>query len=329
MNSKEIFLHACHRQPVPRPPVWLMRQVGRYQAEYQALRKRFSFIELITRPDVAAEASLFVMNGIDPDAIILFSDILTVLAAMGAELSYEPKLKVTADLSRLNMTPNETWLVPAYETLHILKDEVQNKKALIGFAGAPYTLLYYLMGRGEEVRAILPMEEAATRDLLDKLANIVAWHLRQQHKAGADVLQIFDSHAGELPPHLYETFALAPLRQVVDQLSDVDCPLIVFGRGRHHLAHRRALPNCVLSLDWTIPLADVPDAEHLAVQGNLDPAMLLGGPALTREATNAMLASAHRFGGYIANLGHGVLPKTPVNSVQAFVETVKSFAYED
>lgn len=306
-----------------------MRQVGRYQPEYQALRKRFSFIELISRPDVAAEASLFVMDKIDPDGIILFSDILTVLAAMGAELSYEPKLKVTADLGRLNVAPNESWLVPAYETLHILKEEIQDEKALIGFAGAPYTLLYYLMGRGDEIRAILPMEEAATRELLDRIANVVARHLRQQREAGADVLQIFDSHAGDLPPHLYETFALGPLLQVIDQLSDLDCPLIIFGRGRHHLDHRAALPGCVLSLDWTIDLSAVPDAGNLAVQGNLDSAVLLGGPAFTREAARAMLATAGRFGGYIANLGHGVLPKTPVNSVQAFVETVKSFAYDN
>jgi uroporphyrinogen decarboxylase len=303
-----------------------MRQVGRYMARYQELKKRASFADLLARADLAAECSLYVLDDFDPDAVIVFSDILTVLGALGASVSYEPSLTVRADLATLAATPNEERLAPCYEALASLSDTLQKKKALIGFAGAPFTLFHYLVGDSEEVRTTLLRDPHGSRRIIDTLARAVAFHLRRQAEAGADVLQVFDSHMGELSPRQYEQFALPALLAVLDEIDDLGCPLIVFGRGRHHLDHKDKLQGRVLSLDWTVPLEHIDGASALAVQGNLDPAFLRAGPEQTRIETEAMLVHARNFGGYIANLGHGVLPRTPMESVQAFVATVKSFS---
>jgi uroporphyrinogen decarboxylase len=326
MDSRQLFLDACRRHPVPRPPVWLMRQVGRYMARYQELKKRASFADLLARADLAAECSLYVLDDFDPDAIIVFSDILTVLGALGASVSYEPSLTVRADLTKLAATPNEERLAPCHEALASLAGTLKKTKALVGFAGAPFTLFHYLFGDGEEVRTTLLRDPHGSERVIDTLAKAIALHLRRQVESGADVLQIFDSHAGELSPRQYERFALPAMQNVLAELDDLECPIIVFARGRHHLENRAKLPGRVLSLDWTIPLDRIDNPAALAVQGNLDPAFLRAGPEQTCAETKIMLAQARRFGGYIANLGHGVLPRTPMESVQAFVATVKNFS---
>lgn len=326
IESRQLFLDACRRTPVPRPPVWLMRQVGRYMPRYQELKKRASFADLLARADLAAECSLYVLDDFDPDAVIVFSDILTVLGALGASVSYEPSLTVRADLANLAATPDEDRLAPCYEALASLAATLGKKKALIGFAGAPFTLFHYLIGDGEAVRTTLVRDPEGSRRIIDTLAKAVAFHLRRQAEAGADVLQVFDSHMGELSARQYEQFALPALLAVLEELDDLECPRIVFGRGRHHLEHKDKLQGHVLSVDWTVPLERIEGASALAVQGNLDPAILRAGPDATRAETEVMLAHARRFGGYIANLGHGVLPRTPMESVQAFVATVKNFS---
>jgi len=326
MDSRTLFLDACRRAPVPRPPVWLMRQVGRYMARYQELRKRVSFAELLARADIAAECSLYVLDDFDPDAVIVFSDILTVLEALGASVSYEPALTVRADLDTLLPAPNEARLAPCYDALATLAGALEKRKALIGFAGAPFTLFRYLAGNAEDARTTMLRDPQGSERAIDTIARAVAFHLRRQAEAGADVLQVFDSHAGELSPRQYERFALAPLLAVLEELRDLGRPIIVFNRGRHHLDSKDRLQDCVLSVDWTVPLDRIDGAAALAVQGNLDPAFLRAGPEKTRAETDAMLLGARRFGGFIANLGHGVLPRTPMESVQAFVAAVKGFS---
>ncbi len=326
MNAKELVLNTCQCRPVPRRPVWLMRQVGRYMPSYRKLREYVSFKELIRTPAVAAEATLSVREVCDPDALIPFSDILTVPASLGAAVSYEPKLTVKAPpLDRLASSPDENWLRPAYETLEILKRELGDQKALIGFAGAPYTLLAYMLGPGPESRAI-PLSDAGTIEAaLEVIAHTVACHLRRQHEAGAGVLQIFDTRAADLAPHHFKTFALKPLCTMMNELADLACPIILFTRGRNLLEHDDRLPGTILSVDWTIPLDAIPEPSTRAVQGNLDPAVLFAGPEVTRRETERMLAQGAALGGHIANLGHGVLPQTPVESVQAFVATVQKY----
>jgi uroporphyrinogen decarboxylase len=294
---------------------------------YQELRKRLSFIELIKDHDAAADATLSVIDVCDPDALVIFSDILTVLASLGAEVSYEPKVEVKAPpLDALPAEPNDEWLNPAYRTLRRVQREAGDRKAIIGFAGAPFTLFTYLMGQGPDIRAAMLRDPVTARNVLDVLARTVATHLRRQYEAGADVLQLFDTAAGELPPHLYDAFALPPLRSVLEELDGVPCPIIVFARGRHHVDRRAELgTNVVLSVDWTVALDTLPDRAELAVQGNLDPVVLRAGPDVTRRQTERMLKAGAGLGGHIANLGHGVLPGTPVESVQEFVSTVKLY----
>ena len=325
MNSRELFLAACHQQPVPRPPVWIMRQVGRYMPAYQALRKRVSFLELIGSAEIATEVSLYVCDLLDPDGIILFSDILTIPASLGAEISYEPKLQVKGTPETLAATPRDEWLTPAYETLEKLKKEVGAEKALLGFAGAPYTLYAYVCGQSPQVRAAPLRDEAVARTALDKMAKTVALHLRRQAEAGADVLQIFDTRAAELAPHHYEKYALEPLKAVLAELDDLTCPIIIFGRGRQHVDAAAHFPNAILSVDWTVPFDAIPDVASRAVQGNLDPAILLAGPEVTKQETERMLAAASVCGGHIANLGHGIYPDTPVESAQEFITSAKLF----
>jgi uroporphyrinogen decarboxylase len=302
-----------------------MRQVGRYMSAYQELRKRISFLELIRSPRIAAEASLYVTDLFDPDGIIVFSDILTVPASLGAEIEYEPGLTVTARLDELLSTPREEWLTPVYDSLALLKQEVGDEKALLGFAGAPYTLYAYLVGKGPEVRAAPLADEKTARSTIETLARVTAGHLRRQVEAGADVLQIFDTRAGELAPHHYEAFALEPLKAVIAELADLDCPIILFARGRHHVDAASHFPDAVLSVDWTVPFDSVPQVASRAVQGNLDPAVLLAGPEPTHVEAERMLESASVCGGHIANLGHGIYPTTPVEAAQEFVSTAKLY----
>jgi uroporphyrinogen decarboxylase len=326
MNSKELFLNTCRRTAVPRTPVWLMRQVGRYMPSYRELRKRASFLDLLMNPALSAEAALSVIDLCDPDALILFSDILTIPAALGAEVTYEPKVGVKAPpRGELSFPPRDSWLSPAYEAIGILRRAAGEEKPIIGFAGGPYTLFSYLTGfsEGPEARAAPLRDEKAARATLETVAKAVALHLRRQFEAGADVLQIFDTHAGDLAPHHFSTFALEPLAMVAEELSSVSCPIILFARGRNHVEARDRLPRFILSVDWTVPLDAIPDRRNLVVQGNLDPAVLLAGPEVTRRETERMLAAAAGLGGHIANLGHGVLPGTPVESVQEFVATTK------
>jgi len=326
MNSKEIFLAACRCASTPRRPVWLMRQVGRYLPGYKRLREKHSFKELLAEAELAAEATVSVLEACDPDALIIFSDILTVPAALGAEVAYEPALSVRSPgLDKLASSPDEKRLAPTYEALRAVSKQYGEEKAIIGFAGAPFTLLAYLVGDGPDLKAFLLREETPAKKSLSKLAQAVAAHLRSQWEAGASVLHLFDTKAGELPPGLYREFALDPLREVLFLLEDVTCPKILFGRGTNHVLHAEALEGVILSVDWTIPFDRIPQAEKRAVQGNLDPAVLLAGPDVTRDLTQEMLKQGDVLGGHIVNLGHGVLPQTPVESVQEFVATAKLY----
>jgi uroporphyrinogen decarboxylase len=293
---------------------------------YRALRERASFVDLVRSPELAAEATLSIIDLCDPDALIIFSDILTIPAALGAEVAYEPTVRVAPTTKTMTFPPADDWLSPAYETLRSVKRAVGDAKAIIGFAGAPFTLYTYLAtATGPALRARLAAGAAEEAGTLDALARAVAMHLRRQAEAGADALQIFDTAAGELSPHLYREFALRPLCAVLEELADLACPIIVFARGRNHFDARAELPGACISVDWTIALDTIPDPGAIAVQGNLDPAVLLAGPEVTERETERMLRSAAALGGHIANLGHGVLPATPVESVQAFVSTAKLY----
>ena len=339
--TQSLFLSAANGETTQRPPVWLMRQAGRILPQYRALRSGFpDFKAFVKTPEAAAEATIQPVDELGVDAAIIFSDILVVPEAMG--LDYEmieakgprfPKVienqnDVTALLSG---APAADRLEYVYEALRVTKRGLAGRVPLIGFAGAPWTLLAYMVeGSGSKTfskaRRLLYAEPAIAHALLQKITDTTIVYLKNQVRAGADLLQIFDSWAGELPPEHYRLFAIPYLRQICEALPEV--PKTVFAKGAWFaLEELAALPCQVIGLDWNITPAFGKKATSGArvLQGNLDPCALYADTKTIEKETRAMIRA---FGGrHIANLGHGVYPDTPLDGVRAFVDTVKGFEY--
>ncbi len=336
-----LFLRAVHGETVERPPVWLMRQAGRILPQYRALRANFpDFKQFVKTPEAAAEATLQPVDELGVDAAIIFSDILVVPEAMG--LSYEmieakgPRFPRTieqeADITALvsgNAAADQLEYV--YEALRITKQALNGRVPLIGFAGAPWTILAYMVeGSGSKTfskaRRLLYTEPALAHALLDKITETTIAYLRNQIAAGADLLQLFDSWAGELPATHYRQFALPYIQRICEALPEV--PKTVFAKGAWFaLEDLAALPCQVLGLDWNMSpeWAKIVTKGTRVLQGNLDPCALYGDRDSIEQETEMMLRA---FGGrHIVNLGHGVYPDTPLDGVRAFVEAVKEFRY--
>ena len=335
------FLETLTGTRFPTPPIWLMRQAGRYLPEYHVVRATTrSFLEFCYTPDKAVEVTLQPIRRFGLDAAIIFSDILVVPEAMG--LSYEmieakgprfPKtIEQEADITVLRSgeaAAHELGYV--YEALRITKRELGDRIPLIGFAGAPWTILAYMVeGSGSKTfskaRRMLYTEPALAHTLLDKITETTIAYLRGQIRAGADVLQLFDSWAGELPPAHYRQFALPYLRRICTALPEV--PKTVFAKGAWFALEELAeLPCQVLGLDWNMSpgWAKAITKDQKVLQGNLDPCALYGSTQSIEQETLTMLRA---FGSrHIVNLGHGVYPDTPLEGVRTFVETVKDFRY--
>jgi uroporphyrinogen decarboxylase len=330
------FLRACRRQPVDRAPLWIMRQAGRYLPEYRELRARVDFLTLCRTPELAVEASLQPLQRFDLDAAIIFSDILTPLEALGCELSFDPSpriarpLKTAADVEALVPRPVAEVVPYVGEAIALLRRELAGRAPVIGFCGAPFTLAAYLtQGRGHEgfpaVRALRASEPAALTLLLDKLAVLMSEHLNLQIESGAQAVQIFDSWAGILSPADYATFALPAVRRVIHGLRRDGVPVIYFAPNADHLLELAATSGAdVIGVCWRTPLdaARRRTGGHVALQGNLDPAALFAPPERVRERALAVLDAAGDEPGHIMNLGHGILPETPIASVEALVAAV-------
>lgn len=317
----------------------MMRQAGRYLPEYRKVRERLAFFDLCENVDAAAEVSLQPFERFRPDAVILFSDILVPVRAMGAEVAIDdggPKLarpvRDRADVDRLHaFDPEvETRFVP--EILRRLRASIGESAALLGFAGAPWTLASYLVEGGgsktfAKIKAMTTRAPEVLRALLEKLAAATSRYLAAQLDAGADAVQLFDTWAGELSPEDYRAFALPYARDVVAAVRARGKPVIYYVNGvAGILAAAGETGADVLSIDWRCPLAAARDRwPERALQGNLDPAALLGLPEAVFGRTRAMLAETGGRG-HIANLGHGILPETPIESVAAFYDAVRSAA---
>ncbi len=335
----DLFLRAARGEHTERPPVWLMRQAGRILPEYRALRSRFpDFKAFVKTPEAAAEATLQPVQALGVDAAIVFSDILVVPEAMG--LDYEmveakgPRFPRTigsrSDIEALAGAETAAErLEYVYEAIRKCKQALQGRVPLIGFAGAPWTLLAYMVeGGGSKTfslaRRFLYQEPRLAHDLLQRLTDTTIAYTRQQVAAGADLIQIFDSWAGELTPDQYRAFAMPYLRQIGDALAGT--PRTIFAKGAWFaMEDLSALPYDVVGLDWNM---DPAWARRLAgpqrvLQGNLDPCALYAHPDTVGDKTREMLAA---FGPHhIANLGHGVYPDTPLDGVRAFVEAVVGY----
>ena len=336
VTPRQRFLDAARGRPVDRPPAWMMRQAGRYLPEYRKVRERLSFFALCENVEAAVEVSLQPFERFRPDAVILFSDILVPVRAMGAPVEIDdggPKLgrpvRTGADVAALHGFDPEGETRFVMDILRTLRKSIGDSAALLGFSGAPWTLASYLVeGGGSKnfttIKRMITREPHALRALLTKLSGMVAAYLSAQFEAGADAVQLFDTWAGELSPAEYREFALPYVRDAVGKLERFGRPVVYFVNGIAGILEAAAETGAhVLSIDWRCSLADVrrrvPDR---ALQGNLDPALLFGTPESVASRVTRIMAETGGLG-HIVNLGHGILPETPIESVAAYYDAVR------
>jgi uroporphyrinogen decarboxylase len=334
LNRKELFVRACRGEAVPRLPVWMMRQAGRYLPEYREIRAKHAFLEVCKTPDLALEVSLQPFRRLGVDAVIVFSDILIPAEAMGLKLELgdagpnlpEP-VRSEADVNKLRIFDPERETGFLMEAIRRIVREVGPTVPLLGFAAAPWTLACYMVeGRTKEgfatVKNFLYRDPAAFETLLFKIAQATVGYLKAQIAAGAAAVQLFDTWCGELSLADYETYALPAVREIITRI-DSEVPMIYYTKASHHLLPAIARSGAdVLSVDWRVNLREAREmlGPRIALQGNVDPAVLFGPPEKIRQAT---LEAAESLGGvgHILNLGHGILPGTPVENAQLFIET--------
>ena len=331
------FLNACHREPTDFTPVWLMRQAGRYMPEYRKLRARVGFLELCKNPEAAAEVTLLPVERLGVDAAIIFADILLPLEPMGVGLEFAkgegPVIRAPVrsgeDLKRLEEVDVRAAVPFVFDAIRIVKRFLDERLPLIGFAGAPFTLASYLIEGGPSrdylhTKRLMHDEPGAWQALMEKLAVITREYLTGQVEAGCGALQLFDSWVGTLSPEDYRAGVLPYTRAVIEGLPR-GVPVIHFGTGTAGLLPlMREAGGDVIGLDWRVDLGEAWKrvGYDVAVQGNLDPAVLLAKPSEIRRQVEIILERAGGRPGHVFNLGHGVLPQTPMENVIALVEIV-------
>lgn len=342
MLKNDLLLRALRQSEVPRPPVWMMRQAGRYLPEYMELRKKYDFFTRVQTPELACEITLQPVDRVGVDAAIIFSDILVIPQAMGMEVLMEegkgPLLPETIntirDIQNLEVENAAEKLKYVYDALSLTKRELNDRIPLIGFAGAPFTLLCYMVeGKGskgfEKAKAFCFTQPALASQLLEKITQVTIQYLIRQVNAGADVIQVFDSWSGLLSPDDFDRFASPYLIQIAEAIAP-HAPVILFPKGSNYALSTLSQNKSVsgIGIDWTIkPAVARRETQHrVTLQGNFDPGKLLLPPSEIRKHAHNMIAE---FGvnGYIANLGHGITPHIPVDHAKAFVNAVKEYEH--
>lgn len=331
------LMRACRREPAPYTPVWLMRQAGRYMPEYRRVRERHGFLEMCRRPELAAEVTVTAVERLSVDAAIIFADILLPLIPMGVGLHYEKgdgpgvehPLRALADVERIPPVNAADALAFVGESIKLARRALGGRAPLIGFAGAPFTLASYLIegGASRDYRATKTMmytAPATWHRLMEMLARLTADYLNMQIAAGADVIQLFDSWVGTLGPDDYRRFVMPHTAPVIAALRP-GVPVIHFGTMTGSLLElMREAGGDIIGLDWRVDLAEAwrRVGYGVGVQGNLDPMVLFAGIGEIRRRAGAILEQAAGRPGHIFNLGHGILPETPVDNVRALVDAV-------
>lgn len=337
--KNDLLLRALRQEKVERPPVWMMRQAGRYLPEYLKLREKYDFFTRVQTPELAAEITLQPVEQIGIDAAIIFSDILVIPQAMGMEVLMEEGkgpllpnvIKTQNDINSLFIDGVEEKLDYVIKAISLTKQELNGRIPLIGFAGAPFTILCYMIeGKGsktwEKAKQFCFTQPELAHQLLQKVTKATINYLKAQAKAGADVLQVFDSWSGCLSPDDFKLFAQPYLLQIADALKE-DAPVILFPKGSWYALKELSDSNASgLGIDWCISpkMAREMTGNKITLQGNFDPAKLLLPIPEIKKAVKEMIDG---FGvkGYIANLGHGITPNIPVDNAKAFVEAVKEY----
>lgn len=334
------YLAACRGEKTAYTPIWLNRQAGRYMPEYHKLKGDTDGLEWFTTPALMAQTALDAQRILGVDAAILFADLLPMLIPMGLELSYQPNigpvfanpLQKIADIERLRVPDAKTELAYVYDAVRLIRAGLPTDIPLIGFAGAPFTLASYAIeGRSSsrylKVKTLMYQEPAAWQQLMQKLTLTLVDYVRLQIDAGANSVQIFDSWVGCLGQNDFATYVLPYTQQLLSKIKG-SVPIIYFGTNNSHLLDltMSAKPD-VLALDWRAPLRQTWDTLGCAaVQGNLDPVVLLADWQVIERSTKAILDEVGLRGGYIFNLGHGILPNTPVDNVRRLVDFVQSYS---
>jgi len=331
-----VFMRACRREPVPYTPIWLMRQAGRYMAEYRAIRAKTPMLDLCKSPELVAEVTTFARRRIGVDAAILFADLLLIVESLGLKLTFaagegpviEPAVRDGKAVDALlEVDPDSLQYV--YDAVKATRAALEPEIPLIGFAGAPFTVASYLIeGQGsrhfEHTKALMYGNEGAWHALMEKLVRGTIGYLNRQAEAGCQVLQIFDSWVGTLAPSDYRRYVAPHVAHMIAGLTP-GVPVIHFGTGTGALlADMKKAGGQVIGLDWRVDLGPTWDAlgKDVAVMGNLDPLTLLGPPEVMERETRRILAEAKGRIGHVFNLGHGILPATPVDNVVRLVDLV-------
>lgn len=337
--KNDLFLRALRGEEVERPPVWMMRQAGRYLPQYIKLRDKYTFFERVETPELACEITIQPIDEIGPDAAIIFSDILTVPQALGIDVQMIPgrgpiignPIKTVDDAFAIISDDTAGKLHYVMEALTLTRKELNGRVPLIGFAGAPWTLFCYMVeGQGSKdfnkAKSFLYMEPDAARHVMKELTKATIEYLQAQVRAGAQAVQVFDSWSGLLSPDDFNEWAIPYLMEICDSIKDV--PVILFAKGSWYALERLAYKSSAsaLGLDWTISpeYAREVTGGKITLQGNFDPSRLLAPIPEIEKFTKRMI---DRFGAqrYVANLGHGILPHVPVDHARAFVDSVKNW----
>jgi len=337
--KNDLLLRALRKEKVERPPVWMMRQAGRYLPAYIKLRDKYDFFTRVQTPELATEITLQPVDQVGVDAAIIFSDILVIPQAMGLEVLMEegkgpslPKtIKSQKDIDELNISNADDHLKYVLDALTLTKKELNGRVPLIGFAGAPWTILCYMIeGKGsktwDKAKQFAYTQPELAHALLQKITSISIDYLKAQVKAGADTVQVFDSWAGALSPEDFKTYAQPYLIQIADALKD-SAPVILFPKGSWYALKDLSESSASgIGIDWSIApkLARNLTNNNITLQGNFDPAKLLAPIPQIKKWVNEMIDG---FGTqrYIANLGHGITPNVPVDHAKAFVDAVKEY----
>jgi uroporphyrinogen decarboxylase len=337
MTSKERFLAAAACTPLDRPPVWIMRQAGRYLPEYRALKAKSSFLEMVRTPELAAEVTLQPLRRFALDAAIIFSDILVIPEALGQGYKFREaggiemdfRLETKAQLDRLDGQGVAERLAYVGQALARVKAELKGEKALLGFGGSPWTLATYMLEGGSaddflQGKAMFYSNRPFFNALMEKLTAALIDYFHMQIRAGADAIQIFDSWGGVIAGQDYEAASLRWIRDIIAALPR-NFPVILYAKGTPAQLTDQAFSGAsVLGVDWTVDLGGIRRLVpgNIALQGNLDPVLMNTTPEIVRRETARLLETMRGSSGHIFNLGHGIMPQAKIECVEALVDTV-------
>lgn len=339
ITHKERFLNAATCKPVDRPPIWMMRQAGRSLPEYMKLKEGYKFTELVQNPELAAEVTLQPIRRFGYDAAVIFSDILVIAEAMGQKyelvetggVKMDFQLNSKADVDQLNPKNVLDHIGYTPEAIKVTRKELGDERAIIGFAGSPWTLASFMVEGGSSrentrSRAMYYSDPKLFYTLLEKITEATITYVKAQIAAGADVIQLFDSQGGTLAPDKFWKISGLWMQQIIDAIGG-EVPVIVFARNVHHNWNEVVRTGAnALGIDWSIDLRQTADTipGDVAVQGNMDPALLLASPEAAAAEATRIVDSMKGRNGFIFNLGHGVPPDAHLDSIEAVVAAVKT-----